>query len=145
MWVKFLAFTHVLTNVGLATSASLSSTSTTQTSTATATTPAATQFSTPAPSSKAWIAGPVIGAVALIAAIAFALWFIRHKRRERAITGQSRQDGYVSYDAVPQHVEMTNTGYVKAELPSQPVERAELGSDTTYRQNELPGWRSVNG
>lgn len=59
--------------------------------------PAATQSSTPSPSSKAWIAGPVIGAVVLIAFISFALWFIRHKRRERFTTDGTIETGWLCF------------------------------------------------
>lgn len=131
----------------------------TSTSSTSSTTPSQTQTSVPTPSSsKAWIAGPVIGVLALIALIAFVLWFLR-RRRQRANNNATTQqppasyldpNGKIVYNPVPQEMGLAERpeGYYgpgiapKAELPSQSPIR---GQSPQIIKAELPGWGSRMG
>ncbi|KAE9366392.1 hypothetical protein N431DRAFT_446560 [Stipitochalara longipes BDJ] len=63
-------------------------------------------------SSKAWIAGPVLGSLALIAVIGFGLWYIRNQRRHRKESSPA-----------PQNPDQQFLPETKAELPNEDVKR----------------------
>jgi hypothetical protein len=81
-------------------------------------------------SSEAWIAGPVLGTVALIAFISIAIWYLRNRQRERSAwqEEQKRVSGIVG------------SGSSRSELPWSPRFRwGELISSHIYRNQLI--WR----
>ncbi|PMD16758.1 hypothetical protein NA56DRAFT_301532 [Hyaloscypha hepaticicola] len=96
-------------------SQSPSSTSTSPLST-TITAPTTAQSTAPAhksASSEAWIAGPVLGTVALIALISIAIWYFRNRRRE-----QNYRFSYITQQEEQKHVSGTvESGSSRNELP----------------------------
>ncbi|PMD58469.1 uncharacterized protein K444DRAFT_614237 [Hyaloscypha bicolor E] len=104
------------------TSSSSQSSSSTFTSpfSTTPTAPSPTQSTEPphqSPSSVAWISGPVIGAVALIAFVSFAIWYIRNQRRKRS-TLQEYRLSYITQQEEQKHMMgMVGSSSARNELP----------------------------
>lgn len=86
----------------------------------TPTAPSPTQSTEPphqSPSSVAWISGPVIGAVALIAFVSFAIWYIRNQRRKRS-TLQEYRLSYITQQEEQKHMMgMVGSSSARNELP----------------------------
>lgn len=115
------------TNCILASSTSTNSTPSSTSSPSPTTTPTSSSSSS---SGKAWIAGPVLGSLALLALICFGLWYIRNQRRRRAKSSQSPQPHNPDQQYLPE---------TKAELPNDSAKRGggEGGAERTISP-ELP-------
>ena len=96
---------------------------------------------TPSSDSKAWIAGPVIGALAAIILVLGALWWRRRRRRDRQLSrtvNGSDGPGH-AYEHEPWLRQEMETSPPATKMPSH---RYELGSDPAVQ--ELDGTQPIS-
>lgn len=113
-------------------SASPNSSSTVASPTSSSTsTPTSTSHKSGSSSSKAWIAGPVLGAIAVLGFVAFLVWYFWNRKRKSNLAAENRQSHNQDY---PQYTE------VKPPAPPAEVQGSQPSQHTYhtgYNQPEL--------